>query len=366
MHRSSTCFHSKVRLGETDAKRGAPEVLGLPLRFTVNPRTREIDYVYATPDLVSFSAFTEEGVRRTAWGEPFSHILPLHLDGEHFEAALPILSAQLRSMCARTAVVEARARRLRPVDGARRAAEAAVHRVVLLSPTRASTRDALLDAYTSINRLLIALAAKWPQLRAAVGRRARAFIAKEEARTKEAEPNLGTLIPLLALAGGTRWADLAWPLLDEMLDRGVLWACREHPELAATGERWEADGCTDEQRLQWMWEGAARERPAPRLPCRLPLDAGEAPRRRARRLPRPLLAVAPRHPPHPLRARPRRRLVARLLRGAPRAAAAEAGARRPAQGGGGRVGKKSSTPRAWTSRESTARACRRSCARARA
>ena len=39
-------------------------------------------------------------MRRTAWGEPFSHILPLHLDGEHFEAALPILSAQLRSMCA--------------------------------------------------------------------------------------------------------------------------------------------------------------------------------------------------------------------------------------------------------------------------
>ena len=89
-----------MRLGETDAS-AAPEVLGLPLRFTVNPRTREIDYVYATPDLVSFSAFTEEGVRRTAWGEAFSHILPLHLDGEHFEAALPILSAQLRSMARR-------------------------------------------------------------------------------------------------------------------------------------------------------------------------------------------------------------------------------------------------------------------------
>ena len=60
-------------------------------------------------------------------------------------------------------------------------------------------------------------------------------------------PLLLHLLQLLALAGGTRWADLAWPLLDEMLDRGVLWACREHPELAATGERWEADGCTDER-----------------------------------------------------------------------------------------------------------------------
>ena len=246
-----------MRFGEIDAKRGAPEVLGLPLRFTVNPRTREIDYVYATADLVSFSAFTEEGVRRTAWGEPFSHILPLHLDGEHFEAALPILSAQLRSMCAPRPSWKRARGAFDPLMALDVLPKLLCTLVVLLADKGVHASDALLDAYTSINRLLIALAARWPQLRAAVGRRVRAFIAKEEARTKEAEPNLGTLIPLLALAGGTRWADLAWPLLDEMLDRGVLWACREHPELAATGERWEADGCTDEQRLQWMWEGSA-------------------------------------------------------------------------------------------------------------
>ena len=151
--------------------------------------------------------------KRQAWGEPFSHILPLHLDGEHFEAALPILCAQLRSMCAPRPSWKRARGAFDPLMALDVLPKLLCTLVVLLADKGVHASDALLDAYTSINRLLIALAAKWPQLRAAVGRRVRAFIAKEEARTKEAEPNLGTLIPLLALAGGTRWADLALSLI---------------------------------------------------------------------------------------------------------------------------------------------------------
>ena len=60
------------------------------------PRTRELDYVYSSMDLLSLSAFADDGVRRTVWGESFTHFLPLYLDAAHFEAALPTLSRTLQ------------------------------------------------------------------------------------------------------------------------------------------------------------------------------------------------------------------------------------------------------------------------------
>ena len=51
------CYHAKVTLGALDQKRGGPEVFGIPLTFTVNPRTHEVDCIYSTLDALSFSAF---------------------------------------------------------------------------------------------------------------------------------------------------------------------------------------------------------------------------------------------------------------------------------------------------------------------
>ena len=311
-----------------------------PLRFTVNPRTRDRLRV-RHGRLVSFSAFTE-GVRRTAWGEAFSHILPLHLDGEHFEAALPILSAQLRSMCAPRPSWKRARGAFDPLMALDVLPKLLCTLVVLLADKGVHASDALLDAYTSINRLLIA---RRPLAAAARrGRPPRARVHREREARTEAEPNLGTLIPLLALAGGTRWADLAWPP-HEMLDRGVLWACREHPEPPppASGGRPTAaptssasSGCGRE----------ARERPALAATTSASSRRWRSSPSTSRRLPRPLLAVAPRHPPHP--ARPRRRLVARLLRGA-RVPLPQPALVARLKAAVARPRRKGTTPRAWTS-----------------
>ncbi len=50
------CFHSKVALGATNERRGRPEILGIPISFTTNPKTRENDYVYSTMETLSLSA----------------------------------------------------------------------------------------------------------------------------------------------------------------------------------------------------------------------------------------------------------------------------------------------------------------------
>ena len=43
------CFHSKAGYEE--------EVLGLPIRFTTNPKTRRVDYIEPDLDLLSVAAF---------------------------------------------------------------------------------------------------------------------------------------------------------------------------------------------------------------------------------------------------------------------------------------------------------------------
>ena len=45
----------------------------------MNPRLQEIDYIYSSLDMLSLSAFAEDKVRRSTWGEEFTHFLPLYL-----------------------------------------------------------------------------------------------------------------------------------------------------------------------------------------------------------------------------------------------------------------------------------------------
>lgn len=98
--------------------------------------------------------------------------------------------------------------------------------VVLLCDRGVAASDRLLDGYCQINRLLLALAERYPSLRQTVRQRIARFIRDKQARSKATEPSLGVLVPLLAVASGVRWAELCWPLLEEAFDRSVLWACR--------------------------------------------------------------------------------------------------------------------------------------------
>ena len=266
-----TCYHTKVSIGALDERRGSkPEIFGFPIRFTVNPRTREVDYVYSTFETLSYSAFVYDHVRRTVWGESFTHFLPLYISEEHFEAALPILVRTLKELAEAGPGTSAGGVNSKYGVGKGKGkvpqgAAAAPPRertfqsialdvlpklcctmVVLLVDNGVADSDRLLDGYCQVNRLMLALAQRYPSMRESVTRRVRAFIRDESARTKSSEPNLGVLLPLLAIASGVRWCDLAWPLLQETFDRAVLWCCCEHPELESDPE-----SVTLEQRLAW-------------------------------------------------------------------------------------------------------------------
>lgn len=83
------CFHTKNDYEE--------DVLGIPIEYTINPRTERIDYIYSSMDLLSSEAFFEHKVRKTVWKEEFTNWLPLYITQDHFERAVPYIEKTLVS-----------------------------------------------------------------------------------------------------------------------------------------------------------------------------------------------------------------------------------------------------------------------------
>lgn len=72
-------------------------------------------------------------------------------------------------------------------------------------------------------------------------------------------PNLGWLIPILSL--GTKashtWREISSAILDEALDRNILWICKHDPSLQGSLSRDPVRGGADPQLLQKSFEASA-------------------------------------------------------------------------------------------------------------
>lgn len=83
-----------------------------------------------------------------------------------------------------------------------------------------------------VHRLLLAVCEHWC-LWSAVARKLDAWANNPATRTKSGTPNLGLLLPLLAVGNPSRhgWNVLADGILLESLSRKVLWMCKKDPSL---------------------------------------------------------------------------------------------------------------------------------------
>ncbi|KAL6055035.1 Merozoite surface protein 1 [Balamuthia mandrillaris] len=75
------------------------DVLGVPVVYTINPRTKQVDYISSTLDILSATAFHRYGTRVSVWNEDFSDWLPLYISEEHFRRALPYFKKTIVKLC---------------------------------------------------------------------------------------------------------------------------------------------------------------------------------------------------------------------------------------------------------------------------
>lgn len=217
---ASVCYYTKATADE--------DVLGVPITYTVNPRTNEIDYMHSSMELLSRSAYNDSRVRRTAWNESFDAWLPMYINEAHFQRALPHIRSSIMALCSYTrdsyvwdpeAVLDVLPRLMNTM-------------VVLISDNGIARSSAAIDGYCQLHRLFIALCKAYPRLLVAVRRTVRQFMRDPRQRRKKHTPSLGNFLPLLSVCEGLDWSAIAPALVAESIDRSVIWVCKQHPELA--------------------------------------------------------------------------------------------------------------------------------------
>ncbi|KAI9349835.1 hypothetical protein DFJ73DRAFT_959913 [Zopfochytrium polystomum] len=181
------CFYTKKSYKE--------DVLGIPIEFTVNPVKGTVDYIHSTFDLISYSAFTKEKVRKTVWSESFTEWLPLYLTYDHFERALPHIKKAILRLCPHM-----KSCKFAPIMVLEVLPKLLNTQIVLLCDNGLHNSEAFLFNYFQIHRLLVELVHEFPQLQREIVSRLKAFGTSEATRHKDVSPNLGDIIPLPSLA----------------------------------------------------------------------------------------------------------------------------------------------------------------------
>jgi len=235
------CFYTKATFDDEGV------VLGIPIYFTVNPKTKRTDYIRSTMELLSHDAFKVDKVRHTVWREEFTHWLPMYITEEHWQKALPLLIKHIPGLLPNWQTT-----RFHPDMCLEVFSKAINTLVVLLCDKGERYSESAAKGYCMWHRWILRCVQEWPQLLTTVDSRIKDFCRGEDYRSKAKEPNVGEFIPLLLISERYQWSNVVAHILSEWLDRQVLWLCTEHPELAEIGEK---DRLTDSQRVELSWSG---------------------------------------------------------------------------------------------------------------
>ncbi|KAK6504829.1 hypothetical protein TWF481_006766 [Arthrobotrys musiformis] len=246
------CFASKVGMEE--------DILGVPVDWTVNPKTKCVDYIYIvdSSDFLSRSSFHDDRVRRTTWNKEFKSWCPMYLTEEHFKRALPDIKEFMVEMCP-----EYGTRLFQPRMVLDVIPKMMNTLVVLLMDNGEKISSKAIEGYFLLHRLFRAMLGEYPHLQREVDERIRRVKESEECRTKSALPNFGNFLPLLSVSEEFTWTTrgLSRAIIGEFFDRQVIWTAREHPKIVNVqkfaGEKVEAN---DKYLSLWLSVGQVSRR----------------------------------------------------------------------------------------------------------
>ncbi len=227
------------------------DVLGIGL-VVVRDRTGTLKSIEPRLDLLSWLAFRDDKVRQDSRWQHFAHWLPIYINRDHGERAMPLCERAL------SVLVSGRDDSFTPWM-ALQVLPLLMKSMVLGfysidSTLHYSIRG--LEIYFACHRWLIEFMRVYPALQERVDSIVTNFIADEAHRHKRAVPDLGEFLMLLSVSR-YHWADVASAYMHENFDRNVLWFGRSEqtPEvrslLASRGRR---DARVDDHRAQLAFE----------------------------------------------------------------------------------------------------------------
>lgn len=198
-------------------------------------------------DFLSYEAYYEDNVRKTVWGEPFTHWLPIWINKEHGSRAFPYMEEAIRDLTFTNSLT------FSPIMALQVIPRLMNNMVVSVMSGNIHASLKALEGYCMFHRILIEFVSKYPEVQAAVNSKARKFIDDDDFRHKASTPNLGEFLPQMAVATNVTWEDLSVPYLEENFTRNVLWVIKKYPKLANISR---SRGGVDSERLSKTFHGS--------------------------------------------------------------------------------------------------------------
>jgi len=227
------CFHSRTSFLD--------DIVGVPI--TVDRTNKRFPALSSSLDLLCYDSYKDDGVRKTVWGEKFTHFLPCWINKEHGARAFPYIQESIKELtfC---------------IPGTEFNPNMALQILPRLMNTMVVTMMAgelhaslkALEGYCMFHRMLLEFVARYPELQTKINTSVLEFIRNDDARHKDRTPNLGEFLPLVSVATTITWNDIALPYLEENFTRNVLWVSKKFPGLGKVPQNYRP-GAVDKYRL---------------------------------------------------------------------------------------------------------------------
>ena len=227
------CFVTKMTADD--------DIIGIPLEYTVNPKTKRLDYIYSNMVYISHTAFKSLKCRTTVWRETFNAWIPLYITQHHFQRALPHITQAIAYLYHQNNYSSNKHHQQHQKQQSHRKEGFEPAMILTILPKMMNTIvllvvdhgvanheiEQVLRGYCSLHRLFIALIHEFPCLKADIHRQLRQFISDPECRHKDVCRDLGALLPLLSVCETTGWKHIIGALVEESFTRSVLWAAKK-------------------------------------------------------------------------------------------------------------------------------------------
>lgn len=216
---NATCFFTQKTHSEA--------ALGLGISFQKDVRTGRIQNVRCVPDVISLNAFKGYNVKE-AWGQAFSHWMPLFLQKSGADRSLHLAQRSL------SAIYAGNPNEFQPFMALDFYPRLMTHLAVSFAQSDEGG-DAIraLRAYAYLHRLFLEFLQKNPSLITSARDIVQGFLDDPSKRTMEACNAIGLLVIYVGFTGHT-WAELAPAYLGEAFDRNAQRVIKKYPELDST------------------------------------------------------------------------------------------------------------------------------------
>lgn len=212
------CFHTRLNVKQT--------VLGTGIAFSKLARTKQINTIYTTVDLVSMKAF-KEGLRKALNKKRFTHWIPFFFGEEitnkdrildHFRKNLSLLVTNRSDQFDESLILKTMPYMM------------LTHALQALADKDYSSIKGL-RMFLMFHRAFMFMLDSHPNVKQDLETRIKNFIESEEYRHKNHTPDLGVLMACLSVSEKFSIEQIKQALLFESLDRKVLWTSKKVPQL---------------------------------------------------------------------------------------------------------------------------------------